>query len=52
MKKTESPTEAIKTFLEMVPGIQYAFIYSSFPKRPRNPEGQVDAHGRWGTGFG
>jgi len=42
MKKTESPMEAIKTFLEMVPGIQYAFIYSSFPKRPRNPEGQVD----------
>jgi hypothetical protein len=43
MKKTGSPTEPIKTFLEMVPGIQYAFIYSSFPKRPRNPEGEVDA---------
>jgi hypothetical protein len=42
MKKTGSPTEAIKTFLEMVPGIQYAFIYGSFPKRPRNPEGELD----------
>ena len=42
MKKTESPTEAIKTFFEMVPGIQCAFIYGSFPKRPRNPEGEVE----------
>lgn len=42
MKKTGSPTKTIKTFLEMVPGIQYAFIYGSFPKRPRNPEGEVD----------
>ena len=42
MKKMGSPTKAIKTFLEMVPGIQYAFIYGSFPKRPRNPEGEVD----------
>jgi hypothetical protein len=43
MKKTGSPTEAIKTFLEMAPGIQYAFIYGSLLKRPRNPEGEVDA---------
>ena len=42
MKKTESPTEAIKTYLEKVPGIQFAFIYGSFPKRPMNPEGEVD----------
>jgi hypothetical protein len=42
MKKTESAKEVIKSFLEMVPGIQCAFIHSSFPKRPRNPEGQVD----------
>jgi hypothetical protein len=42
MKKMGSPTKAIKTFLEMVPGVQYAFIYGSFPKRLRNPEGEVD----------
>jgi predicted nucleotidyltransferase len=43
MKKTGSPTEAIKTFLEMAPGIRYAFIYGSLLKRPRSPEGEVDA---------
>ncbi len=42
MKKTESAAGTIKTSLEMVPGIQYAFIYSSFPRRPKSPESEVE----------
>jgi predicted nucleotidyltransferase len=38
----ESAAETIKTLLDKVPGIRYAFIYGSFPKRPKNSEGEVD----------
>ncbi len=42
IKKMESAAKTIKIFLEMVPGIQYAFIYGPFRKRPKNSEGEVD----------
>jgi predicted nucleotidyltransferase len=42
MKKTESVAGRIKGFLEKVPGIQYAFIYGSFPGNSEDPEGAVD----------
>jgi hypothetical protein len=42
MKKTKNVAEMMKTFLERVPGIQYAFIYSSFPKRAKNLKGEMD----------
>ncbi len=38
----ESAAGTIKTFLDKVPGIQYAFIYGLFPKRRGNLEGEVD----------
>ena len=38
----ESAAETIKTFLDKVPGIQYAFIYGFFPKNPKNSQGEVD----------
>ncbi len=41
-KKMETAERTIKTFSEMVPGIRYAFIHSSFSKRPKKPEGEVD----------
>lgn len=41
-KKMESVAKTIKIFLEMVPGIQYAFIYGPFRIRPKNPESELD----------
>ena len=53
MKKTESAKEVIKSFLEMVPGIQCAFIHSFLSKETEEPEGgQSGCYGRRGTRFG
>ncbi len=42
MKKKQSVAKTIKISLETVPGIQYAFIYGPFRKRPKSTEGEVD----------
>jgi hypothetical protein len=42
MKKMVSVVRTIRALLDMVPGIQYAFIYSPFPKKPSDLEGEVE----------
>ena len=42
MKKTESVAGRIKSSLEKVPGIRFAFIYGSFAEKPENPASDVD----------
>lgn len=42
MKKMEDVLERVKTSLEKVPGIQYAFIYDFFAKNPEDREREVD----------
>ncbi len=38
----ESGAETVKTFLDQVPGIRFAFIYNSFQKRQGDLEDEVD----------
>ena len=38
---THSVAERIKGLLEMVPGIQCAFIYGPYPRNLKHPEGDV-----------
>ena len=42
MKKMDDMLGRIKTLLENVPGIQYAFIYNSFAKNLEDHEPEVD----------
>ncbi len=42
MKKIGDVPERIRTSLEKVPGIQYAFIYDSFADNPEDHEREVD----------
>ena len=41
-ENTDGVAEKIKVLLEKVPGIQYAFIYGSYAKNPKNQESDVD----------
>jgi len=42
MKGTHSVAERIKGLLEKIPGIQCAFIYGSYPRNLKHPEGDVE----------
>jgi predicted nucleotidyltransferase len=42
MKGTHRIAERIKELLEKIPGIQCAFIYGSYPRNLKHPEGDVE----------